>query len=170
MSFASGNLKEMGIYRSLKIFLIVLAMFFISSNALAWRGRARGGPVYVANWQHGYWFHGAYVGRPGWWWVVGPTWYYYPAPVYPYPTQTVAVYSVQVPGAPPPPATVVANAATPGSPMAPPPPPPPPAKDSAPATKQQAMTYYCEKTKSYYPLVNSCDGAWIATPAPAPGQ
>ncbi|HUZ71675.1 MAG TPA: hypothetical protein VMU87_01710 [Stellaceae bacterium] len=24
-------------------------------------------------------------GRLGWWWVVGPTWYFYPAPIYPYP-------------------------------------------------------------------------------------
>ncbi len=36
-------------------------------------------------WQHGRWYHGAHGGRTGWWWIVGPTWYYYPQPIYPYP-------------------------------------------------------------------------------------
>jgi len=43
-------------------------------GAYGWHGGGRGG----------YWYHGAYRGRSGWWWVVGPSWYYYPAPVYPY--------------------------------------------------------------------------------------
>ena len=38
-----------------------------------------------ARWQGGRWFEGRHGGRLGWWWIVGPTWYYYPAPVYPYP-------------------------------------------------------------------------------------
>lgn len=42
----------------------------------------RGGP----GWHGGHWHHGAYGGRNGWWWVVGPSWYYYPAPAYPYPS------------------------------------------------------------------------------------
>jgi len=36
-------------------------------------------------WSGGHWFHGPHDGRPGWWWVVGDFWYFYPAPVYPYP-------------------------------------------------------------------------------------
>jgi len=36
-------------------------------------------------WRDGRWTHGRHDGRIGWWWVVGPTWYFYPAPVYPYP-------------------------------------------------------------------------------------
>src|SRR5690349_8921183 len=36
-------------------------------------------------WHHGRWWHGAHHGRIGWWWVVGDVWYFYPAPVYPYP-------------------------------------------------------------------------------------
>jgi hypothetical protein len=36
-------------------------------------------------WRGGRWQHGVHGGRGGWWWVVGPSWYYYPAPVYPYP-------------------------------------------------------------------------------------
>jgi hypothetical protein len=36
-------------------------------------------------WRAGRWYHGRHGGRDGWWWVVGPTWYFYPAPIYPYP-------------------------------------------------------------------------------------
>lgn len=36
-------------------------------------------------WRGGAWFHGNHDGRFGWWWQVGPSWYFYPAPVYPYP-------------------------------------------------------------------------------------
>ncbi len=36
-------------------------------------------------WQGGHWWHGGYGGRIGWWWIVGPDWYWYPGPVYPYP-------------------------------------------------------------------------------------
>jgi hypothetical protein len=37
-------------------------------------------------WRGGHWAHAHHGGRLGWWWVVGPSWYYYPAPVYPYPS------------------------------------------------------------------------------------
>jgi len=37
-------------------------------------------------WRHGSWFHGAHHGRFGWWWFAGGLWYWYPEPVYPYPT------------------------------------------------------------------------------------
>ncbi len=36
-------------------------------------------------WRGGAWTHGWHEGRSGWWWVVGGIWYFYPAPVYPYP-------------------------------------------------------------------------------------
>ena len=36
-------------------------------------------------WQGGHWWHGPYAGRLGWWWIVGPDWYWYPAASYPYP-------------------------------------------------------------------------------------
>ena len=41
--------------------------------------------AHIDRWHSGYWYHGPHGGRPGWWWVVGGTWYFYPAPVYPYP-------------------------------------------------------------------------------------
>jgi hypothetical protein len=39
----------------------------------------------IGAWRGGRWFHGAHGGRGGWWWIVGGQWYFYPAPVYPYP-------------------------------------------------------------------------------------
>lgn len=39
----------------------------------------------LARWRAGAWHHGFHDGRSGWWWVVGGVWYFYPAPVYPYP-------------------------------------------------------------------------------------
>jgi len=36
-------------------------------------------------WRGGHWWHGRYGGRPGWWWIVGPNWFWYPAAIYPYP-------------------------------------------------------------------------------------
>jgi len=36
-------------------------------------------------WHGGRWIHGPHDGRMGWWWIVGDGWYFYNAPVYPYP-------------------------------------------------------------------------------------
>jgi len=36
-------------------------------------------------WHNGYWYDGWYGPRFGWWWVVSGVWFFYPAPVYPYP-------------------------------------------------------------------------------------
>jgi len=52
-------------------------------------------------WQGGHWVHSRHGGRLGWWWVVGGAWYFYPAPIYPYPNPYVP--SVVVTPAPPPP-------------------------------------------------------------------
>jgi hypothetical protein len=60
------------------------------------RGRAAPGPWWhgdihqfhehdVNIWRGGRWYHGRHGGRSGWWWIVGGIWYFYPAPVYPYP-------------------------------------------------------------------------------------
>jgi len=53
-------------------------------------------------WHRGRWMHVRHNGRDGWWWVIGDAWYFYPAPVYPYPDP----YALPV-IAPPPPAPVV---------------------------------------------------------------
>lgn len=41
--------------------------------------------VIVPRWRTGRWVHGDHLGRAGWWWVVEGEWYFYPAPIYPYP-------------------------------------------------------------------------------------
>lgn len=51
-------------------------------------------------WRGGRWHHGRHFGRVGWWWIVGPTWYFYPARVEPYPNP----YQPSVLPAPPRPA------------------------------------------------------------------
>lgn len=48
-----------------------------------WRGNF--GNFNPRNWQSGRWRHDYHGGRLGWWWVVGPSWYYFDRPVYPYP-------------------------------------------------------------------------------------
>jgi hypothetical protein len=38
-----------------------------------------------SHWRGGHWWHGTYATRLGWWWIVGPDWYWYAEPVYPNP-------------------------------------------------------------------------------------
>jgi hypothetical protein len=52
------------------------------------------------HWRAGHWFQGHHFGRFGWWWIVGGVWYYYPAPVYPYPNPFQPPLAL-VPPAPP---------------------------------------------------------------------
>lgn len=49
-----------------------------------WRGDPRSFNRNV--WNGGRWYHGRHDGRLAWWWIVGPSWYYYSRPVYPYPS------------------------------------------------------------------------------------
>ena len=97
-----------------------------------------------ALWRGGRWYHSSHGGRFGWWWVAGGAWYFYPAPVYPYPNPYEPPVAVIVPQAP---ATVTA--------------PPPPQN-----------WYYCDASKGYFPYVPTCSGGWRAvpaTPGTAPG-
>lgn len=61
-------------------------------------------PGPMRGWNGGYWHRGWYGPRFGWWWVVGPSWYYYPAPVYPYPDPYIPPVIVQTAPAKPGPA------------------------------------------------------------------
>jgi hypothetical protein len=112
-----------------------------------WEGREihRFGERDMAIWRGGHWRHARYGGRLGWWWIAAGVWYFYPAPVYPYPdpyTPPVTVINQQPP-------VVVAPQA------------------NAPAQPQQApqMWYYCNSAKGYYPYVPSCSEGWQAVPA-----
>jgi len=91
----------------------------------------------IAVWRGGRWFHGDHGGRLGWWWIVGGVWYFYPAPIYPYPDPFL------------PPGAVA------GPPVAPQPVAPP-----APA-----QYYYCDNPPGYYPYVSTCPTPWRAVPA-----
>ncbi len=68
-----------------------------------WRGDiGHFGEHDLARWRGGQWWHGMHGGRPGWWWIVGGMWYFYPAPVYPFPNPYLPPMV-----APPPPGQVV---------------------------------------------------------------
>jgi hypothetical protein len=86
-------------------------------------------------WQGGRWIHDWHDGRYGWWWLVGGFWYFYPQPIYPYPTYV-------------PPAIVVQQA--------------PPVPTGLPPAQSW---YYCDNPQGYYPYVASCNGPWRAVPA-----
>jgi hypothetical protein len=36
-------------------------------------------------WRTGHWWQGKQGSRAGWWWNVGPNWYWYPVAIYPSP-------------------------------------------------------------------------------------
>lgn len=88
-------------------------------------------------WTSGRWVHGWHDNRFAWWWVTGGLWYFYPAPIYPYPTYI-------------PPAVVTQQ--------------PPPVPSGVPPTQ---FWYYCDSPQGYYPYVASCLVPWRAVPAPA---
>jgi hypothetical protein len=90
-------------------------------------------------WRGGYWAHDYHGGRYGWWWIASGLWYYYPAPIYPYPDPYVPPVVV----APP-----VAAAPAP-----------------APAAPPPQYWYYCDSAGGYYPYVPACPSGWRAVPA-----
>ena len=93
-------------------------------------------------WGGGYWHHGWYGPRFGWWWVVSGVWFFYPVPVYPYP-----------------------NPYLPSDWAAPPPP------VGAPAPAADQFWYFCPASNAYYPYVPTCPSGWQQVPAnadPAP--
>jgi hypothetical protein len=94
-------------------------------------------------WRSGRWIHGRHGDHLGWWWVVAGIWYFYPAPVYPYPNPYVPPMAIR-----------------PAPPAAPPPP--------AAAPQSSPYWYYCAAAKAYYPYVNSCPGGWQNVPAIPP--
>lgn len=96
-------------------------------------------PYELGLWRGGHWVHGWHDGRLAWWWTVGNGWYFYPAPIYPFPTYV-------------PPPVVVAQ---PPGVMAPPPTGRPPAQS----------WYYCYNPPGYYPYVPACNGPWRPVPA-----
>ena len=121
------------------------AMLIPSAPASADWHRFRGGavvywgPEEVSMWRGGYWHHGWHDGRVGWWWAVGGAYYWYPEPIYPYPSVASEVYVTQMPA----PVTVQA---------------PPAAAPTAP------MYYYCDNPAGYYPAVPVCNQPFRPVP------
>jgi hypothetical protein len=111
-------------------------------------------------WLSGGWIHEFHNGRYGWWWVVDGVWYFYPQPIYPYPTYVAepeAVVNAPPQGAYPPPQ---GYGPPPQSGYGPPPP------TGAP----QAVTwYYCDNPQGYYPYVQNCGSGWRQVPSAPPG-
>jgi hypothetical protein len=95
-------------------------------------------PKERSRWQGGHWVHDWHDGRFAWWWMVDGFWYFYPEPIYPYPTYVPPAIVVQQP--PPVPA---------GFPPAP-------------------FWYFCSDPEGYYPYVASCSGVWREIPATPP--
>ena len=89
-------------------------------------------------WRGGRWVHGWHDGRFAWWWAVGGGWYFYPTPIYPFPTYV-------------PPAVVVQQA--------------PPVPTGLPPAQ---FWYYCDNPQGYYPYVAACNGPWRQVPAAPP--
>src|SRR5205809_1042907 len=59
----------------------------------AFRGEvSRFAPRQMQVWRGGQWRHEHHRGRSGWWWVVDGAWYYYPYPIYPYPTYAAEAF------------------------------------------------------------------------------
>jgi len=104
-------------------------------------------PAERAAWVGGGWHHEWHNGRFGWWWGVGGAWYFYPEPIYPYPTYVADIY--YDPG-------MVA---------------PPPAAPVAPvAGYQPGYWYYCPASGAYYPYVQTCPVPWTPVAPTPPGQ
>jgi hypothetical protein len=110
-------------------------------------------------WVGGRWHHDWHGGRFGWWWDVGGVWYFYPEPVYPYPTYVTS--EVFIDPVPPPPAVVIAPPPPAQVIVAAPPPAPPPQPVAAPPQ----FWYYCDAAGAYYPYVANCEGPWRQVPA-----
>lgn len=95
-------------------------------------------------WGHGgRWVHDRHDGRLGWWWIVGPSWYYYPRP---YAITTPQTVIIQQPAQP---QQVVVQAAP---------------QVAAPSP----VLYYCQSTGTYYPDTMTCPGGWSTQVAGTP--
>jgi hypothetical protein len=109
-------------------------------------------------WSAGRWVHDYHNGRLGWWWVTGGIFYYYPEPIYPYPTYVPEVVVSAPPPYPPYDAPPSYDAAPPYG-----------AAPAAPPPQAAASWYYCDNPQGYYPYVQNCSVQWRAVPSTPPG-
>jgi hypothetical protein len=93
-------------------------------------------PIERERWVSGRWEHSWHHGRWGWWWYAGGAWYFYNAPVYPYPEIVADTYYEDDSDSP--------DNYGPGP---------------------DAMWYYCDRPQGYYPYVQDCRDPWQPVPA-----
>jgi hypothetical protein len=102
-------------------------------------------------WGGGRWRHTSWHGRFGWWWNVGPAWYFYDAPVYPYPEYVSPTYDDdenyddEDQGG-------YDNQNGGG-------------QDMGPGYGGAGAWYHCNKPEGYYPYVKECRSGWEQVPA-----
>lgn len=139
--------------KSISLILLVIALaggvlFTPAADARSgWRRHGHGDRFHqhrIRSWHRGRWYHGHHAHRLGWWWIVDGGWYWYPAPLYPYPDPYVPPVIIQTPAAPPP---LVVQ-------------PQPPAP----------VWYHCDQPEGYYPYVSACPGGWKTVPATPPAS
>ena len=95
---------------------------------------------HLSVWREGGWRHVDHDGVFGWWWIAADTWYFYPAPIYPYPNPYI------------PSVMAVPQLSESGTLVQPP----------------SQSWYYCQASNSYYPYVPSCPTGWKMIPATPP--
>lgn len=123
--------------------LVLLTLTFVTFSASAnRRGPWHRGDIRYFEyhdhgvWRKGHWRHSLHHGHMGWWWVVGPSWYSYSRPIYPYPD-------------PYKPSVVVVEKT----------------QKQAPQVITVLNWYYCEAAKEYYPYISTCPTGWKVVPA-----
>jgi hypothetical protein len=100
-------------------------------------------------WIRGHWRHRWWHGRYGWWWNVGGIWYFYNAPVYPYPTVVSSDYYDEDYDD-----EDYDNSGSDNDQYG-----PPGSEGGA------GVWYHCSKPEGYYPYVKNCSGGWEQVPA-----
>lgn len=141
------NFKQ---YRSIAALLVLTSL----GLALPSVSYAAGHRFRENEWRGGRWVHDRHSGRLGWWWVVGPSWYFYDRPyIHTHAPRTVIIEQA-------PPVTVVQAA--------------PPAAEApvtiAQAAPQTPVIYYCKATGTNYPETMTCPGGWSTMTATTPPQ
>lgn len=89
-------------------------------------------------WRGGHWYHGFHGGNFGWWWTIGPAWYWYDYPIYPYPAYPVYASGPDYDEDYIPPDTL--------------------------GPQPQQFWYRCDNPAGFYPYVTTCNGEWRQVP------
>jgi hypothetical protein len=121
--------------RSLFLALLV-ALAAFGADAAAPGSRPPNDRSIIDGWTRGHWDHGTHDGRFGWWWGVGPNWFYYAQPAYPYPAYPYDPDPIRQDYSPP----------------------------QAAGIQDEEFWYYCNDPKGFYPYVDECRHDWSKMP------